>query len=211
MKKSYYTKYAVQILNILLAINVVIMANILYNFVSRAVNRDFTTTNSRKIQIALVPKEFDSKTKNYLMIEGSNPDAYLRNVHGEFETHNSPIGLFVFVHLYDLAFWGILFLLGFYFRKFFKSVSEGKYFNSSNIKILKLISFIIMIAPIADFICKQMLFFLLDSLNFKNGTRVALGNDYGLIYALLIGYFLFAIAKIIEDGIKLKEENDLTV
>lgn len=212
MKKNKYAQSVVFLLNTVLIVLGLVMVYILYTFAARIIKHDYTTTNLRKIEISLPPKEWDFKTKNYLMITGSNPDAYLRYVHGEFETHNSPISLFVFVHLYDLWLFAGFFAVAYLLRKFIKAISKDNIFTISNIKTLKLLSFIIILVPIVDQIMQNFILFpLIKDLIFESGTRVAMPQNIYTSIAIVVGCIILAITKIIETGIKLKEENDLTV
>lgn len=234
-KTTDCTKVALYLATFFMVISAVTVAGILGIFVYRLSTGDRTTGNLRQIQVELHPNwrnpsstDFAKKDKvnNNTRPDEFYPsgtgghnipppkyDGYTYSNAGELVTYNSPMPLFVFVHLWDAASFAFLTLILYLLRKFLLTIKADNPFTLENIKILSIISQLIIWVPLFDTIVLRNAFnLMLRNLRFRDGLVASYSgstvSQFGILFA---GFICYAIIIAFEKGLKLKEENDLTV
>ena len=96
------------------------------------------------------------------------------------------------------------------FRKFIKNVRDGNTFTPSNIKLLKILAYSIFAFWIFMIIYDRLFYYYIgQSLDFENIRISSDFNNYSGV--LFFALFIWALAHIFLTGLKLQDDNDLTI
>jgi len=145
-----------------------------------------------------------------LIYNGENYDFSLTN--GEGRLHINDLDQkFVYLRMFGALIDSIVYLMIIHFlRKIFESLTENKYFVSSNGMYIKKIAISIIFLSIVP----EMIYYLTDrwiisTIELKN---VIFKNEFNFEYqTILLGLLVFVISIVFLRGIELKEDQDLTI
>jgi len=160
----------------------------------------------KPIQSISLPHNLDiTNTLNFT----SNYDITITGKLASITIDNSPLSIRAFYSIIDIIIMLLFTYSLFLFYKFINSIYEGKYFNKSNIRSLIQFSNILILIWLIALLSKIITEYILFQ---KIGLTLysSVGEDIkmsGLIIALFVKMF----SHIIEQGLELQEENNLTV
>ena len=145
-----------------------------------------------------------------LILNGENYDFSLTN--GEGRLHINDLDQkFVYLRMLGALTDSIIYLMIIHFlRKIFKSLTENKYFVSSNGKYIKKIAIsIIFLAIIPEVIYYLTDRWIISTIELKD---VIFKNEFNFEYqTILLGLLVFVISIVFLRGIELKEDQELTI
>jgi len=145
-----------------------------------------------------------------LIFNGENYDFSLTN--GEGRLHINDLDQkFVYLRMLGALTDSIIYLMIIHFlRKIFKSLTENKYFVSSNGKYIKKIAIsIIFLAIVPEAIYYLTDRWIISTIELKD---VIFKNEFNFEYqTILLGLLVFVISIVFLRGIELKEDQELTI
>ena len=145
-----------------------------------------------------------------LILNGENYDFSLTN--GEGRLHINDLDQkFVYLRMLGALTDSIIYLMIIHFlRKIFKSLTENKYFVSSNGKYIKKIAIsIIFLAIVPELIYYLTDRWIISTIELKD---VIFKNEFNFEYqTILLGLLVFVISIVFLRGIELKEDQELTI
>ena len=145
-----------------------------------------------------------------LILNGENYDFSLTN--GEGRLHINDLDQkFVYLRMLGALTDSIIYLMIIHFlRKIFKSLTENKYFVSSNGKYIKKIAIsIIFLAIVPEVIYYLTDRWIISTIELKD---VIFKNEFNFEYqTILLGLLVFVISIVFLRGIELKEDQELTI
>ncbi len=145
-----------------------------------------------------------------LVFNGKNYDFSLTN--GEGRLHINDLDQkFVYLRMLGALIDSIIYLMIIHFlRKIFKSLTENKYFVSSNgIYIKKIALSIIFLAIVPEVIYYLTDRWIISTIELKD---VIFKNEFNFEYqTILLGLLVFVISIVFLRGIELKEDQELTI
>ena len=145
-----------------------------------------------------------------LILNGENYDFSLTN--GEGRLHINDLDQkFVYLRMLGALTDSIIYLMIIHFlRKIFKSLTENKYFVSSNGKYIKKIALsIIFLAVVPEVIYYLTDRWIISTIELKD---VIFKNEFNFEYqTILLGLLVFVISIVFLRGIELKEDQELTI
>lgn len=125
------------------------------------------------------------------------------------------INSILYILLYNVWLLMGLFII-FQLFQVFKSIVKDRVFKKENTKRLRLVALTIIVMPIIQNL-SQRFFFLFARTNFEvNGNNIGLPQNhdfFGFPYLpyLAVGFLIFAIVEIYNEGMRLQSETDLTI
>ena len=145
-----------------------------------------------------------------LILNGENYDFSLTN--GEGRLHINDLDQkFVYLRMLGALTDSIIYLMIIHFlRKIFKSLTENKYFVSSNGKYIKKIAIsIIFLAIVPELIYYLTDRWIISTIELKD---VIFKNEFNFEYqTILLGLLVFVISIVFLRGIELREDQELTI
>lgn len=226
MKKGATKNYfgsAEFLATIFMAVCFFVFLGIALSFITGLLAKNYTVTYYRTINVTIDlpsngtmfgPMKDKVSDADYLNPDSEYWNGYISPLAGSFHLKNAPLPLFVFIHFWDAFTFAFLFWIFYLVRKFVVSLKMELMFTQDNIKLLKILGLAVFFAPIVDmFVLAFILPRLLNRVSFYGRHWiVSYQQDYYLYFGIiLLGYFILSITSVFEKGLKLKEENDLTV
>jgi hypothetical protein len=151
----------------------------------------------------------DCKTKD--VIKSKDPaftDAIINPVDSLTFNTNDPHFILFFIFL-ALTYFTINFLILFHLRKIFSELPANSPFTYQNYKSIRFIAFLTIVSACGLQILKTVVSFFLSA-KYAIEVKLNIGTPSILTF-LILGLIILAISEIFNHGIKLKEEQDLTV
>ncbi len=203
-----YPKSALNLANVLLFLSCFMIFIVSVLFIYHLSTANDSSYSLRGIEVSVHPAKWDfDKMKNTPL-----PSVYVSGRRGDLEMKHSSFQVFLLFFLYDLIFFVAIALAFYLFRKLFQNILNGELYSDRNIKLIYKIGWILIITPVIDYI-------ILTSLDIVTVKLLPPGDQVFEIIRLssfrcsvfVAGFFLLGLLKVLERGLELKQENDLTV
>jgi hypothetical protein len=138
-----------------------------------------------------------------IQIQIVNAQAYIR-------FNNAPNKMIIFIILYSYPMIGTVVFILFVFKRFLTNVKKGLIFDIRNIKLLKIISYGLLAYWVLSLISYQIGYFYVEDIIKIPGVELTNSFDISLP-VLFVAAFIWVLSHVFIAGIKLQEENELTI
>ncbi len=173
---------------------------------------DFNIDGKTKITIKDLPSSFSGNGGNNNLLKSLDPaftDAMINQDINSLTFNTSDIYFKLFLTFSLLISITIVYLILYHLRKIFSGLPINSPFTYQNYKSIRSIAFLIINFVLVEWILKLSMSFILET-KYDLKTKLNIELTSAITY-ILLGLIIFAIAEIFNQGIKLKEEQDLTI
>jgi len=156
------------------------------------------------------PAKVDFLEKGTLNVNNTNIDVEIVEASGKIHFFDTPSFLVKrFIAAGTLAF-GIMFFIIWMFRKFITDVKKGNIFDTKNIARLKNIAYAVFGMWIYIVVYIRVIYYYIAK-NIKFEQIKVSDNQGNFVGLLFLALFIWVLAHIFTVGLKLKEDNNLTI
>lgn len=106
---------------------------------------------------------------------------------------------------------GLIFAMIYYFRRLVIQVYKGEYFDIKCIQSLKTLSLILVVGWVYDLIIASVIRTSLQAYLQSSETHLSIKIGTPSMYMLIAALFIWSLSIVFQEGLRLKEENELTV
>jgi hypothetical protein len=143
----------------------------------------------------------------------SYPDKIrINNISGSVLFYEPSFGINLYSGLYNLVIWLLIAYILYLLLKIIRTTLNGNPFVMQNVIRLRIIGFIIMVAPSAlHSISTFFVNHFIQNIKMENIKLSASDGGPTTVIGIFVGLIFIALQEVFRTGIKLKEENELTV
>lgn len=170
-----------------------------------------TSAIVRKQFVVMLPIDFSQYNVRHIKsLNDTFDNARLDSYSGVMVFHvQSSLENVLFMSFIYILLFSVILAITYHLKRIFENFKHNHHFTKINIKRLRVIAIIIIIAPIIQYILSLIVNQMLFS-NLKLGPFLQLSPSLSIGF-LITGLFLLLIIEIFKIGLDLEEENKLTV
>lgn len=156
------------------------------------------------------PAEIDIREKGLYEYQGEEIQIEFVEASSRIHFFNTPVSLARKFGIAMLIAFGLMIFIATQFKNLFKKVKNGIVFNEANIKSLKRIAYGITSFWLFTVLYLWILYYSLGGNIEHDGIRLS-STVPNHIYILVLGAFIWVIAHVFEVGLKLQQDQELTI